>query len=153
VASREPKEASSFSFTAPPSPVRRRGELGLSSRSCLTRGKLAILNNLLFCSLVCISPKYDVCYIEIPQRSLNDAQMNAEYVAAAIQILAPQSKAGGKLFIIGHSQGNIVSDASLHTKTTTDQDSHQNIQWALLYWPSLRNLVSGFSSLAGDFKG
>jgi surfactin synthase thioesterase subunit len=55
------------------------------------------------------SPQFDVCYIEIPGRSLNDAQLNAEYVAAAIQILAPQSKKNGKLFIIGHSQGNIVS--------------------------------------------
>lgn len=40
---------------------------------------------------------------------MNDAQMNAEYVAAAIQILAPQSKKDGKVFVIGHSQGNIVS--------------------------------------------
>ncbi|KAI5450512.1 hypothetical protein NCC49_002969 [Naganishia albida] len=77
--------------------------------------------------------QYDVCYIEIPNRSFNDAQLNGEYVAAAIQILAPQSKSG-KLFIVGHSQGNI------------------NIQWALLYWPSTRSQVSGFSSLAADFK-
>jgi hypothetical protein len=40
-----------------------------------------------------------------------------------------------KVFIIGHSQGNI------------------NIQWALAFWPSIRRYVTGFSSLAGDFHG
>lgn len=40
-----------------------------------------------------------------------------------------------KIFIIGHSQGNI------------------NIQWALAFWPSVRQYVTGFISLAGDFHG
>lgn len=40
--------------------------------------------------------------------------MNAEYVAAGIQLLAPQSKTG-KVFIIGHSQGNIVSRLDFET--------------------------------------
>lgn len=94
-----------------------------------------------------------MCYIEIPGRSLNDAQINAEYVAAAIQILAPQSKKNGKLFIIGHSQGNIVSAFPGVVVGVLLTTYLQNIQWALLYWPSLRNLVAGFSALAGDFKG
>lgn len=79
--------------------------------------------------------------------------MNAEYVAAAIQILAPQSKKHGKLFIIGHSQGNIASYPSPTLPQKTANNVLQNIQWALLYWPSLRSLISGFSALAGDFKG
>jgi len=80
--------------------------------------------------------------------------MNAEYVAAAIQILAPQSKTG-QVFIVGHSQGNIVSFnfAESWPIDLLTLCSPKNIQWALLYWPSLRNLISGFSALAGDFKG
>jgi hypothetical protein len=99
-----------------------------------------------------MSPRYDVCYIDIPQRSLNDAQLNAEYVAAAIRILAPQSRAAGKLFIVGHSQGNIVSLYDNNQRPLVTKLA-QNIQWALLYWPSLRDMVSGFSAIAGDFKG
>lgn len=31
--------------------------------------------------------------------------------------------------------------------------ANPTLQWALAYWPSLRNLVSGFGSIAGDFFG
>jgi hypothetical protein len=60
--------------------------------------------------------------------------VTAEYVAYNIQRLAAMS-ATKKIFVIGHSQGNI------------------NIQWALAFWPSVRQYVTGFISLAGDFHG
>lgn len=69
-----------------------------------------------------------------PTRSLGDAQINAEYIAYNIRTLAEQ-RSTGKVFLIGHSQGNI------------------NIQWALDFWPSTRPYVAGFVSLAGDFHG
>ena len=37
---------------------------------------------------------YDVCYVTIPERSLGDAQVNAEYVAYNIQDLAAKSSTG-----------------------------------------------------------
>ena len=79
-------------------------------------------------------PGYDVAWFTSPTRSLGDAQVTAEYIAYNIKRLAQMSSTG-KVFIVGHSQGNI------------------NIQWALAFWPSTRNVVSGFSSLAGDFYG
>ncbi|WRT65296.1 uncharacterized protein IL334_002239 [Kwoniella shivajii] len=77
---------------------------------------------------------YDIAWFTSPTRSLGDAQVNAEYIAYNIKALAQKSRTG-KVFIIGHSQGNI------------------NIQWALEFWPSMRQYVSGFASLAGDFHG
>lgn len=77
----------------------------------------------------------DVCYTSLPDRSLSDAQISAEYVAYAISTLAPKSKTG-KVTTIGHSQGGGF-----------------NIQWALLYWPSTRTLVSNYIALSGDYKG
>jgi hypothetical protein len=85
-------------------------------------------------SLTFTSDGYDVCYVTIPERSLGDAQVNAEYVAYNIQDLAAKSSTG-KIYVIGHSQGNL------------------NIQWALAFWPSLRSKVLGFGSVAGDFFG
>ncbi|KAK4052967.1 hypothetical protein OIO90_004091 [Microbotryomycetes sp. JL221] len=79
--------------------------------------------------------KYDVCWIDLPQRSLVDAQISAEYVARAVSILAPQSSTG-KVSIIGHSQGAGV-----------------NPQWAITFWPSIRSLISQYIALAPDFKG
>ena len=81
-----------------------------------------------------VSPGYDIAWSTSPTRSLGDAQVTAEYIAYNIKRLAAMS-ATKKVFIIGHSQGNI------------------NIQWALAFWPSIRQYVTGFSSLAGDFHG
>jgi len=76
-----------------------------------------------------------VCWVNLPMRALGDMPTTAEYVAYNIQQLAPKS-ATGKVICIGHSQG-----AGL------------NIQWALLYWPSTRNMVSRYIALSGDFHG
>ncbi|GAA5822314.1 hypothetical protein JCM5353_001569 [Sporobolomyces roseus] len=79
-------------------------------------------------------PGYDVCYVDLPSRSLTDAQATSEWVAYNIKDLAPKS-ATGKVAVIGHSQGN------------------PNIQWALDFWPAYRPLVSAFVALAADFHG
>ncbi|KAK4048801.1 hypothetical protein OIV83_004567 [Microbotryomycetes sp. JL201] len=78
---------------------------------------------------------YDVCWIDLPARALNDAQISGELVARAIPQLASQS-ATGKINIIGHSQGGGL-----------------NPQWALTFWPSTRQYVQNYIALAGDFKG
>ncbi|KAM0748055.1 alpha/beta-hydrolase [Meredithblackwellia eburnea MCA 4105] len=78
---------------------------------------------------------YDICWVDLPGRSLVDAQLSAEYVAYGVQYLAPQS-ATKKVSIIGHSQG-----AGL------------NPQWALVFWPSIQPLVSNYIALAPDFHG
>jgi len=91
------------------------------------------LSTIRWMKLIC-RPGYDVAWFTSPTRSLGDAQVTAEYIAYNIKRLADMS-ATKKVFIIGHSQGNI------------------NIQWALAFWPSMRRYVTGFSSLAGDFHG
>ncbi|KAF7966598.1 hypothetical protein HWV62_37781, partial [Athelia sp. TMB] len=78
---------------------------------------------------------YDVCYINLPGRALENAAISAEYVAYNIQQLAKQS-ATGKVFTIGHSQGGGL-----------------DIPWALDFFPSIQALVSGFTALSGDFHG
>ncbi|KAK4052968.1 hypothetical protein OIO90_004092 [Microbotryomycetes sp. JL221] len=78
---------------------------------------------------------YDVCWIDLPARALNDAQVSGEIVARAIFQLAPQSSTK-RISAIGHSQGGGL-----------------NIQWALLFWPSTRPLVQNYIALSGDFKG
>lgn len=97
---------------------------------------------------------YAICWVNFPGRSLGDLQVSAEYVAYNIGVLA-KSSATGQVVTIGHSQG-----AGL------------NIQWALLYWPSTRKLVSRYigehlyltrfidplmylyiTALSGDFHG
>jgi len=60
------------------------------------------------------SDGYDVCYVTIPGRSLDDAQVNAEYVAYNIQDLAGKS-ANGKVYVVGHSQGVSLSVTSAIT--------------------------------------
>lgn len=75
-----------------------------------------------------------MCYVDLPSRSLTDAQASSEWVAYNIKDLAPKS-ATGKVAVLGHSQGN------------------PNIQWALEFWPAYRPLVSAFVALAADFHG
>lgn len=73
--------------------------------------------------------------IDLPNRSLTDAQLSASYVAHAIHHLAAQSSTS-RISTIGHSQG-----AGL------------NIQWALQFYPSTIPLVQNYIGLAPDFKG
>lgn len=111
--------------------VRRHGVQGHTIPFYLTKGESFRSKTT---SELIISPGYDFAWFTSPTRSLGDAQVTAEYIAYNIKRLAAMS-ATKKVFIIGHSQGNI------------------NIQWALAFWPSMRKYVTGFSSLAGDFHG
>ncbi|KAL8279509.1 hypothetical protein RQP46_008071 [Phenoliferia psychrophenolica] len=78
---------------------------------------------------------YDPCWVDLPGRAGYDVQQAAEYVALAVQHLAPLS-ATGKVAILGHSQGAGI-----------------NPQWALIFWPSIHSLVSQYLALAADFHG
>ena len=48
---------------------------------------------------------YDVCWVQLPSSSLGDAQISAEYVARAIEVIAAAT--GEKVDVIGHSQGGL----------------------------------------------
>ncbi|EME86399.1 uncharacterized protein MYCFIDRAFT_84540 [Pseudocercospora fijiensis CIRAD86] len=77
---------------------------------------------------------YTACYVTIPNRSMGDMQVNAEYVAYNLHYIS--TLAGGlPAAVIGHSQGN------------------PNTQWALQFWPSTRNVTRAFVALSADFSG
>ncbi|USW53553.1 Putative alpha/Beta hydrolase [Septoria linicola] len=80
------------------------------------------------------SNKYTACYVTIPNRSMGDMQVNAEYVAYSLHYLSSLS-GGLKPAVIAHSQGA------------------PNTQWALQFWPSTRNVTRAFIALAPDFDG
>jgi pimeloyl-ACP methyl ester carboxylesterase len=75
-----------------------------------------------------------VCYPNLPNRTLSDAQVTSEFVVNFIRKLYAQM-GNETISVLGHSQGNL------------------NIQWALNFWPTTRNMVDDFISLAGDFHG
>ncbi|OAV87406.1 hypothetical protein PTTG_09967 [Puccinia triticina 1-1 BBBD Race 1] len=82
------------------------------------------------------SQGFDLCWVNIPNYSLGDMQLAAEFVAYAIKFLAPKSTAsGGKINIVSFSQGG------------------PNVQWASTFWPSTRKLVTGHVALAPPMKG
>jgi hypothetical protein len=99
----------------PGAPARRPGDPDRTIPSFQERGKChryqresVVLTDIGFT----IRIGYDIAWFTSPTRSLGDVQVTAEYIAYNIGQLAKQS-ATGKVFIIGHSQGNL------------------NIQWAL----------------------
>ncbi|EGF99061.1 uncharacterized protein MELLADRAFT_94890 [Melampsora larici-populina 98AG31] len=79
---------------------------------------------------------FDVCWVDLPRRSLDDIQLSAEFIAYAIMFLAPRSPAtGGRISMLGYSQGGLTS------------------HWTLNFWLSARQLVMNFVSIAGSLKG
>lgn len=75
----------------------------------------------------------DVVWVNLPRASLNDAQVNAEYVAYAINYIS--SLCSKPAALISWSQGGL------------------NTQWALKYWPSTRPALQDFIALSPDFHG
>ncbi|KAJ5127402.1 lipase B [Penicillium atrosanguineum] len=75
----------------------------------------------------------DVVWVNLPRASLNDAQVNAEYVAYAINYIS--SVCSKPTAIISWSQGGL------------------NTQWALKYWPSTRPALQDFIAMSPDFHG
>jgi pimeloyl-ACP methyl ester carboxylesterase len=75
----------------------------------------------------------DVVWVNIPGASLNDAQINSEYVAYAINYISAVSESN--VAIVSWSQGGL------------------DTQWALKYWPSTREVVDDFIAISPDFHG
>jgi hypothetical protein len=100
---------------------------GTGSKGCLTFGAN-------FIKQFTGSSFADPVWLNIPDFLLDDAQVNAEYVAYAINYISGIS--GNKnVSAIAWSQGNL------------------DTQWALKYWPSTRKVVSDFISISADFHG
>lgn len=79
-------------------------------------------------------PEADVVWVNIPRASLNDAQTNGEYVAYAINYISAISS-DSNVAAISWSQGGL------------------DVQWALKYWPSTRDVVEDFIAISPDFHG
>ncbi|RAO73987.1 uncharacterized protein BHQ10_009999 [Talaromyces amestolkiae] len=76
----------------------------------------------------------DPVWVNVPGDSLGDAQINAEFVAYAINYISGISSSS-KIGVISWSQGGL------------------DTQWALKYWPSTRSVVQDFIPISPDFHG
>lgn len=86
--------------------------------------------------LLAADPRFanDFVWINNPTLSREDAQVNAEYVAYAINYISGIS-GNSNVSVIAWSQGT------------------SNTQWSLKYWPSTREIVSDFIALSPEFHG
>ncbi|KAF3045353.1 hypothetical protein E8E11_007882 [Didymella keratinophila] len=83
-------------------------------------------------------PYADPVWVNIPGAMLADAQLNAEYIAYAINYISAASAQSGvpaKIAVISWSQGGL------------------DTQWVLKYWPSTRKIVQDFLPVSPDFHG
>ncbi|KAE9969360.1 hypothetical protein BLS_005405 [Venturia inaequalis] len=75
----------------------------------------------------------DPVWLNIPGQLLMDVQVNAEYVAYAINYISCITNSN--VSVISWSQGGL------------------DTQWALKYWPSTRQVTSNFIAISPDFHG
>ncbi|KAI9649526.1 hypothetical protein NHQ30_002104 [Ciborinia camelliae] len=75
----------------------------------------------------------DPVYLNIPSALLDDAQINAEYVAYALQYLYAMTSE--KPAIVTWSQGSL------------------DAQWAFKYWPSIPKIVTDHIAISPDYHG
>ncbi|KAL1307001.1 hypothetical protein AAFC00_005631 [Neodothiora populina] len=75
----------------------------------------------------------DPVWLNIPGYLLGDAQINAEYVAYAMNYITGISDRNAS--VIAWSQGNI------------------DTQWAFKYWPSTRKVISNHIAISPDYAG
>lgn len=76
----------------------------------------------------------DPVWVNVPGAMLGDAQVNAEYIAYAINYISAVSQ-NKKMAVISWSQGGL------------------DTQWVLKYWPSTRKIVQDFLPVSPDFGG
>lgn len=86
-----------------------------------------------FSKLANAAANVDPVWVNIPSASLDDAQVNSEYVAYAINYISGISSSN--VTVISWSQGGL------------------DTQWALKYWPSTRDVVEDFIAISPDFHG
>jgi len=73
------------------------------------------------------------CKVEMPQRTLGDIQVAAEYLVNAIRTM--HARSGRRIAIIGHSQGGM------------------SMRFALRFWPDTRPMVDDVIGFAGSNHG
>lgn len=76
----------------------------------------------------------DPVWLNVPGEMVNDAQVNSEYVAYAINYISGISQ-DRNVSLVSWSQGGL------------------DAQWALTFWPSTRAAVSDFLPVSPDFHG
>jgi triacylglycerol esterase/lipase EstA (alpha/beta hydrolase family) len=77
--------------------------------------------------------KRPFCTVTLPDRSMADIQVAAEYVVNAIRTMHGHS--GRKISIVGHSQGGMIG------------------RWALKYWPDTRDMIDDLIGMAPSNHG
>ena len=84
----------------------------------------------------------DIVWINNPGLALEDAQVNSEYVAYAINYISS---------IIGGIGGN--KNVNQNVSVIGWSQGTSDTQWALKYWPSTREIVTDFIALSPEFHG
>ncbi len=76
---------------------------------------------------------FDVCTVDLPNRSLDDIQVSSEYVVHAVRVMAEAS--GRSVDILGHSQGGLQP------------------RWVTRWYPDTRALIDDVVTLATPHQG